>query len=112
MSRKTAANDKLAAIDKELNAARTKVTELLNQRKAVELEQRKAANLVVLANVDALLVFATHTFRDCDDARPYKNPNCPRCALLTAKADGYIPDDVSFNVSIQTETHGDDGDVR
>jgi len=103
--RKTNADDKLATIDKELQAARTKVTELLNQRKAVELEQRKAANLVVLANVDALLVFATHTFKDCEDERSYKNPNCPRCALLTAKSDGYIPDEMSFNVSIQTESH-------
>lgn len=104
--RKGAADEKLAAIDKELQAARTKIVELTAQKKAVEKEQRKAANLVVLEHVDALLVFATHTFKDCDDSKAYRNnSNCPRCALLEAKANGYIPDEVSFNVSVLMETH-------
>lgn len=109
MSRKLTADAKLAKIDAELNAARGKVTSLVAQRKLVEVEQRKAANLVVLANVDALLVFASHTFKDCDEERSYKNDtSCPRCALLSAKGNGYISDEQSFNVSIMVESHPPD----
>lgn len=106
--RSISASNKLADIDKEIATHRAKVTELIGQRRAVEKEQRQEANKVVLANVEALLCFASHSFKDCEDAKPYKNPNCPRCALLTAKEDGYISDDMSFTVNVGMEQHDTD----
>ncbi len=99
--RQMAASDKLAALDKQIAEQRTKLVELNSQRAAVEKEQRKSNNFVILNSVDTLLLFAQHSFRDCEDSRPYKNPNCPRCRLIEAKSAGYIDDNEDWTVNIQ-----------
>lgn len=105
MGRRTKASEKLAEIDKQLADARSKVSELHKQREAVYAEQRKANNVIVLNNVDALLAFASHSFKNCDDTMAYRNPNCPRCRLIEAKSQGYIDDTDEWSVSVQFTEH-------
>jgi hypothetical protein len=106
MVKKTAA-ERLAAVNAKLTQARSAVGSLEAERDKLAAEVRAEHNELIKANVDALLLFATHQFHDCTDGGR-QNPRCVRCRLLSIKADGYVSPDDEFTVSI-TYTENDTG---
>ena len=96
---------KLAALEDKLTQAKATVAALAAEKTRVEAELRAEANKVIAKHADVLLAFAAHAFRDCEESRPYKSPNCPRCRLLSLKDGDTLPDSAEFTVTISFRDH-------
>ena len=68
----------------------------------LENEKREAQRKVWLENVDAFLaLYPTHYGPTCSDDEPFNEKRCNRCTLLTAKNEGWWPEELEVKLILR-----------
>lgn len=74
-----------------------------DERDRAALDERRQLNKAIVDNAGWLLEFLNpeHSLHSCSDTERNSDLECPRCALLDAKDENYLDNEVRFSLSVK-----------